>query len=452
MSDNRRSKFMLACNDGTLKEVRSLLRGRVNINRLDVYGETALIIAARRGNLKIVEAILRKKPKLNIRSELGRTALMLACWMGHRRIISVLLEHGADVSVEDNSGRDAIYYAEGDKEILSLLDEIPFGLAVVTEVDRELLIAAKTGNLGNAKRALQHAASLEAEDHLGRDAAQLARHHGRREIERLLDGVRIERSEEISSLDQKFLIAAIKDEASSVENAIQDGAGLEATDPIGSTALMLASEYGNLNAVEMLLHYGASISAEEKEPGYDALMYACSFGHEEIVQVLVDHGAEVNRRNKRSETPLVIASTMGHSKVVVRLLSSGADHALTTEGHPPMWWAWHMGHMDIVAALMGEPKGSPKSCTYCATLPEYVSADIRHGESLPPAADGLEVLGGGKRNQIRRCPTCGSYFKYQSEYDSTLFDYDEDESLARISKEEASEHLRRLYARARRHR
>ena len=61
MSDNRRSKFMLACNDGTLKEVRSLLRGRVNINRLDVYGETSLIIAARRGNLKIVEAILRKK-------------------------------------------------------------------------------------------------------------------------------------------------------------------------------------------------------------------------------------------------------------------------------------------------------------------------------------------------------------------------------------------------------
>ena len=268
----------------------------------------------------------------------------------------MLLEHGADVDVEDRSGHDTIYYAEGDSEILTLLDEIPIGLAGGTEADRELLMAAKTGDVDKAERALQNAAHLEAEDHRGRNAAKLARDHGHREIERLLDVVRIERSEQIPPLDRKLLIAAIKDEASSAQDAIQDGAGVETTDPIGSTALMLASEYGNFEAMELLLNYGASIS-EDKESGYDALMYACANGHEEIVQILVNHGAEVNRRNRGDETPLVIASTMSHSKVVDRLLSSGADDALTTNGHPPICWAWNMGHMDIVAGLTGEPKG-----------------------------------------------------------------------------------------------
>lgn len=57
--------------------------------------------------------------------------------------------------------------------------------------------------------------------------------------------------------------------------------------------LILASMYGDLQAVKHLLANGADVNAQAKN-GMTALMIACEYGYTNIVRALLDAGADVN--------------------------------------------------------------------------------------------------------------------------------------------------------------
>jgi hypothetical protein len=61
------------------------------------------------------------------------------------------------------------------------------------------------------------------------------------------------------------------------------------------TALMLASEKGYEPIVSMLLDYGANIEIETRDK-YTALTYAAKGGHKRVIEILVSHGAQVNEK------------------------------------------------------------------------------------------------------------------------------------------------------------
>jgi len=64
----------------------------------------------------------------------------------------------------------------------------------------------------------------------------------------------------------------------------------------GETALMLASGYGHIEIVKMLLDRGATnISAAASSHGWTALSYAAERGHTDIVNLLIDRGADIDK-------------------------------------------------------------------------------------------------------------------------------------------------------------
>ena len=63
----------------------------VDLNIIDIYGNTALIVAARTGNLKAVKALLPLTTNLNIQTVDSRTALSEAAENGHQAIVEALL-------------------------------------------------------------------------------------------------------------------------------------------------------------------------------------------------------------------------------------------------------------------------------------------------------------------------------------------------------------------------
>ncbi len=55
-----------------------------------------------------------------------------------------------------------------------------------------------------------------------------------------------------------------------------------------------------------------------------ALTFAAAGGYEDLVKLLLDRGATLEHRDKKGFSPLILAATAGHAKVVERLLIAGA--------------------------------------------------------------------------------------------------------------------------------
>ena len=94
------------------------------------------------------------------------------------------------------------------------------------------------------------------------------------------------------------------------------------------TALILASEYGHLDIVKLLIANGAKINrmgGSHIKTG-TALIYASKNGHKDIVEYLIINGAKINKRSKsEGETALMVAAKNGHIDVVKILLLHKAD-------------------------------------------------------------------------------------------------------------------------------
>jgi hypothetical protein len=91
----------------------------------------------------------------------------------------------------------------------------------------------------------------------------------------------------------------------------------------GATGLHLASQYGHLGVVSILLDEGAEIDTKD-EDGETPLVRASSAGHDLIVKLLLTRGANRKVQGRKYGTSLQAASLRGHESVV-RLLLDEAD-------------------------------------------------------------------------------------------------------------------------------
>lgn len=76
--------------------------------------------------------------------------------------------------------------------------------------------------------------------------------------------------------------------------------------------------------LRFLLQRGANPNVQDSQ-GNSAMLLATNIGFNEAVQVLVTYKANVNQRNSRGETPLIRAVQLRNLELVNLLLQSGAD-------------------------------------------------------------------------------------------------------------------------------
>jgi hypothetical protein len=103
---------------------------------------------------------------------------------------------------------------------------------------------------------------------------------------------------------------------------IDSGADVSATDKYGQTPLHLASRDGHEGVARLLIDWGADVSATTEEDGETPLHLASNEG---VAQLLIDRGADFSATNKDGQTPLDLASLLGHEEVARLLIDRGAD-------------------------------------------------------------------------------------------------------------------------------
>ena len=105
---------------------------------------------------------------------------------------------------------------------------------------------------------------------------------------------------------------------------LESGAGINATDTAGDTALMLAAEKNNEHAAQRLIERGADINARN-EAGETALMIAAENGAADVVCTLLEEDADPNIRDKDGETALQKATDAGYADIAGRIGRAGGQ-------------------------------------------------------------------------------------------------------------------------------
>jgi ankyrin repeat protein len=123
--------------------------------------------------------------------------------------------------------------------------------------------------------------------------------------------------------------------------------------PDGFTPLGLASFFGHLDTVELLLNKGAEINVPSKNfLKAVPLRSAAVAGHFEIAKLLIDRGADVNALGEGGETPLHEVAGVGRIEFAKLLLDHGANiNARGDSGKTPLTIALENKKTEMVGFL-----------------------------------------------------------------------------------------------------
>eukprot|EP00833_Pecoramyces_ruminatium_P015971 jgi/Orpsp1_1/1190003/evm.model.d7180000076047.1 len=272
-----------------------------------------------RGHDKIVEKLLNY-PNIDIIREYFDTYVLFAVCRGLEDILKMLLEKG-DVDINKkyfNEEYTLLIYAveEGYAEIVRLLLKQP-GINI---------------NVKNAE---------------GETALDCAIKKGRRKIIRLIqskigsqsqiqqfeftDVVKESKPNHYKKINKRFIEVVSQGDINEMDTLLEEKnpnngkilVNINSRDKNGDTALIIASDKGNLEAVRWLLEYKADLTLKDAN-GDNALIRGAEKGHFDVVEELLFRKANINSTGQHKKTALMAAAENGHIRVVKLLIKKRA--------------------------------------------------------------------------------------------------------------------------------
>jgi ankyrin repeat protein len=295
------TRMIDAVKSGDAAAVQRLITEKVPVDVAGPDGTTALHWAARADNLEIVQRLIRAGAPVGRATRYGITPLALAAINGSAPVIDLLLKAGADPNTAGPDGETVLMLASRTGRVAAA----------------DLLLAR--GANPNAREAWQGETALmwaAAENHpevvhrLARSAADL----------------------NARSIVPEFPKVKV-DAATMVTTALPRG---------GLTALMFAARQGAVEAAAALADAGADLNATDPD-GTSALVVSIINAHYDVAAVLIDKGANLDVADAAGMTPLYAAVDMQHQEgminrplprpsgrlrpldIVTRLLERGAN-------------------------------------------------------------------------------------------------------------------------------
>ena len=299
INKDNETALLIACMDGKIDAINVLLEAGADTNITETDGYTCLHKAVNANCAKqTVQTIIDHGADVNATSKYNETALLIACMNGKIDAINVLLKAGADTNIAQTDGYTCLH---------------------------------KAVNANCDKRAVQaiidHGADVNATNKKNVTALMIACDNGNIDIINILMSV-------VDADGDTCLHKAVGRSCGKevLQTMVDHGVNVNAANTDNITALMIACDKGDVDAINVLLKAGAETNiAETNGCLHKAVIANCD---KQTVQTIIDHGADVDAINKDNETALLIACMNGQIDAINVLLEAGADTNITdTYGH-----------------------------------------------------------------------------------------------------------------------
>ena len=299
---NNITALMIASQKGNADGISILMNAGADPNITDNKGATCIHHAVGGGCSKdVLERIVNHDADVNVANKKNITALMLACMKGSKDAINVLLNTGADPNIANTDGDTCLHYAVRNDCSTEVLEAIISHSVDVNATNKKnettLMIACEKGN----KDSINVLLNAGADPHIANDYGDI------------------------------WIHAAVKGYCSKevLQIIINHDTDVNATNKKNVTALMIACEKGNKDAINLLLDAGADPNISNADD--DTCLQYAVYGDccKEVLQAIICYGADVNATNKKNVTALMIACYKGNTDTINLLLNSGADHNIT---------------------------------------------------------------------------------------------------------------------------
>lgn len=357
--------FHAALAKGNTDVALLLLEHGADINALDNDELSPLHKASRSGRCDVVEFLLEHDANVNIQNKYGQTPLHLAACEGELEVTRVLLRHGAAVNSRSRDAWTPLMAASryGHLNVVRLL--LQNGAAVDSRNDDDwtpLTLASRYGHLDTAQLLLDQRADAH-----GAGGTQLDLSLANKKLERLGADTRActcatppdimshsrERDSNIPDNDGKtsLHIASEEGDIGAVQSLLDHGADVNERDESHQTPLHVASTAGKLGVAKLLIKHSADVNSRDKS-GWTPLHKASRFERLDIAKLLLDHDADVDAQKQDDWTPLHLAVGNHYLEIVKVLLERCARvDLLNDEGRTPHDVALRRGAGDIADLL-----------------------------------------------------------------------------------------------------
>jgi len=172
-------------------------------------------------------------------------------------------------------------------------------------------------------------------------------------VAHLLDSCHANLYERTSDGRTALLLAVFNNHINVAEELLKRGNScVYDNDVHGSTCIILASQRGNKEMLELLLRYKSEHIVDSKDSkGRSGIHFAASGGHASILSLLLQFGASINAINSNNETALHYACYHGKKDCVQFLLSKGVDTSTVSHSGTALALARSRNHQEIVNLL-----------------------------------------------------------------------------------------------------
>lgn len=392
-----------AVKSGDRQAVRAFLKNHADVNAPDPDGSTPLEWAVRADDLEMAQMLLDAGANARAANRLGVTPLSLAATNANASMIAALLKAGADAKSAQPGGQTVLMTAArtGNPEAVKLLlargadpnaRESSYG-------ETALMWAAAENHAAAARVLIDHGADVNARSSLLEYPQEKFGLEGVVTILPRGHWTPLMYAARQGSLDTARVLAGA-------------GADLNATDPDGATALVLAIINAHYDTAALLTEKGADPNLADSAGmaalyaavdmntlgevyGRPARLSTSKLSAVELMKVLLAHGANPNAQLKTpalqrahtpgettlaaGATPLMRAAKNGDAAAIRLLLASGADPAMRQKnGTTALMFAAGLGRGQGVFAkdYATEPE-----------LLEAVTVLVDHGADVNAASD-----------------------------------------------------------------
>ena len=346
----RSTPLFLAIKNNHERLIWFLLKLGAKIDQRDAKtGNTILHLISSSCSSDLVLPEIFIKDNVNSQNNDGVTPLMLAVVSRKIEMAHQLLQNKALVDQKDKWGYTALWYAfhalSGayhleDEKILRLL--VKYGASLDTAFGQTkytlLQVAIKNKKLELARLLLQNKASVDQKDELGNTALWYAYESGDEEMVKLLIEYGANLNAVFNGRHTPLQAALIGKKFEMACVFLQNKASVDQKDKWGHTALWYAYSKRDVEMLQLLIEYGASLHAVFSERGLPPLQAAVIDKKLEMARVFLQNKASINEKNKSGNTALWYAYYNDDAEMVKLLIEYGAnlDAAFSKNGLTPL--------------------------------------------------------------------------------------------------------------------